>query len=216
MVGILFVGSFMTFLCLVPSVSGQINPSPSDFKAWLGQAPYNTYNKKVFPRTNQDDNVTVEISFFLIAITDFNEVAGEIEMVAYLTAKWENQILKWTNVESKMLSLLLPQDQLWKPSIVLSNSVESLKELGDKSYRIRIDNNGNHEWVVGIVSKTACSIDITYYPFDKQSCNITFNPWGYTQSQVNNFTVKDLSASLCLLCCIISSLKTFQNDITKI
>lgn len=126
----------------------------------------------------------MELSFFLIAITDFNEVAGEIEMVAYLTAKWENELLKWTSTESKMLRMLLPQDQLWKPTIVLSNSVESLKELGDKSYRIRIDNDGNHEWVVGIVSKTACSIDITYYPFDKQSCNITFNPWGYTIDQV--------------------------------
>lgn len=182
--GLLFAGCVFSIFCLLPAVNGQTNPGPSDFKTWLGQAPYSTYNKKVFPRTNQNDNITVELSFFLIAITDFNEVAGEIEMVAYLTAKWENELLRWTLTESNMLRMLLPQDQLWKPTIVLSNSVESLKELGDKSYRIRIDNDGNHEWQVGIVSKTACSIDITYYPFDKQSCNITFNPWGYTIDQV--------------------------------
>lgn len=195
MLGLVFGGTVISIVCLLPAVNGQTNPGPSDFKTWLGQAPYSTYNKKVFPRTNQNDNITVELSFFLIAITDFNEVAGEIEMVAYLTAKWENELLRWTITESNMLRMLLPQDQLWKPTIVLSNSVESLKELGDKSYRIRIDNDGNHEWQVGIVSKTACSIDITYYPFDKQSCNITFNPWGYTIDQID-FITPDMSVDL--------------------
>lgn len=183
-VRIVYLACFVGPFCLFTTVDGQTNPTPTDFKAWLGQAPYSTYNKKVFPRSNQNDNITVEMSFFLIALNDFDEVSGHIEMVGYITAKWENQLLTWTSAESPMSYLLLPQDYLWKPSIVLSNSVKSLKELGHKSYRIRIDNSGNHEWVVGIVSKTACAVDVTYYPFDKQSCNITFNPWGYTQDQV--------------------------------
>lgn len=76
---------------------------------------------------------------------------------------------------------------------MLSNSVVSLTELGNTNYKIRIDNEGNAEWKVGIVSKTACPVDVSMYPFDTQQCEISFTPWGYTDTQVK---------LICLIKCI--------------
>lgn len=142
------------------------------------------YNKKVFFCINQNDNIIVELFFFFIVIMDFNEVVGEIEMVVYLIVKWENEFLRWIIIESNMLRMFFFQDQLWKFIIVFFNLVEFFKEFGDKSYWICIDNDGNYEWQVGIVLKIVCFIDIIYYFFDKQFCNIIFINWGFIKDQV--------------------------------
>lgn len=32
--------------------------------------------------------------------------------------------------------------------------------------------------------KTTCAVDVTYYPYDIQTCYIQFMPWGYTTSEI--------------------------------
>jgi hypothetical protein len=43
---------------------------------------------------------------------------------------------------------------------------------------------GLMEWKPGVVTKTGCVVDVGFFPFDKQSCNITFTHWGFTDQQV--------------------------------
>lgn len=71
------------------------NPTYSDFKAFLDGEPYASYQKKVFPRYAQTDNVEVDIVFQLVAITKFDELAGQLNIVGSVTAKWTNELLTW-------------------------------------------------------------------------------------------------------------------------
>lgn len=156
-----------------------------DFKDFLDSSVYTGYNKKIFPKEKQTDKLTVYMKFYLIAITNFDEIAGQLQLVGYIEVSWTNDLIKdWTNVMSEML---LPQDNFWRPALVLSNSVESLAELGDSSYKIRINKDGTHSWTVGVVSKTGCTVDVSYYPFDTQSCQVKFTPWGYYDNQVSSY-----------------------------
>ena len=41
------------------------------------------------------------------------------------------------------------------------------------------------------VFKTMCEIDITYYPFDEQRCEMTFGAWSYHTSKMNLSTMTD-------------------------
>ena len=161
--------------------------SADNFKDFLDSSEYTGYNKKIFPKEIQTDKLTVYMKFYLIAITNFDEIAGQLELVGYIEVHWTNDLLKsWSNVMDEML---LPQDNFWRPSLVLSNSVESLEELGDSSYKLRINKTGVHSWTVGVVSRTGCTVDVSYYPFDTQSCDIKFTPWGYYDNQVCCFIV---------------------------
>ncbi|XP_061175707.1 neuronal acetylcholine receptor subunit beta-3-like [Saccostrea echinata] len=168
----------LTFCCITLVLSN----TPTKFKTWLGSEPYLSYNKRIFPRSNQNDNVTVEIKYYLIAINGFDEVAGQMETAGYMKVKWNTELLTWSSTD--IPSITLPQDNFWLPSLVVSNSVNSLFELGHKSYPVRIDSNGDCEWTVGIVAKTACAVDVSYYPFDVQSCKVTLNPWGFNDNQI--------------------------------
>ncbi|XP_021374434.1 acetylcholine receptor subunit beta-like [Mizuhopecten yessoensis] len=156
----------------------------ANLRSWIDNPPFSTYNKKIFPRNSQTDKVEVDMQFNLVAMTQLNELSGYLDLVGYTVLTWTNELLMWNNSINAMQEVMLGQNNFWRPSLVLANSVESLTEMGDNSYKIRINKDGVCEWQIGVVSKSACSVDVSYYPFDQQSCKISFTPWGYTDTQV--------------------------------
>ena len=53
------------------------------------------------------------------------------------------------------------------------------------NFRAVLSHNGNVRWEPGGVYKTMCDINITYYPFDKQHCEIIFGAWTYQVAKMN-------------------------------
>ena len=45
--------------------------------------------------------------------------------------------------------------------------------------------NGDIRWEPGGVFQTMCQIDITYYPFDHQRCELQFGAWSYHTNKMN-------------------------------
>ncbi|XP_060063543.1 neuronal acetylcholine receptor subunit alpha-9-like [Ylistrum balloti] len=172
---------WVTILFTVDLLNAQ---TATDYRSWIDSPPFSTYNLKIFPRNAQTDKVEVDMQFYLVAITQLNELNGYLDLVGYTVLTWTNELLMWNSSINAMQEVILGQNNFWRPSLVLSNSVESLTEMGDNSYKIRINKDGVCEWQIGVVSKSACSVDVSYYPFDKQVCKISFTPWGYTDTQV--------------------------------
>ena len=52
-------------------------------------------------------------------------------------------------------------------------------------FRAVINSSGTVHWEPGGVFKTMCVIDITYYPFDDQTCRLTFGAWSYHTAKMN-------------------------------
>ena len=57
------------------------------------------------------------------------------------------------------------------------------EDFGQFQATVRAD--GSIRWEPGGVFKTMCAIDITYYPFDEQRCDLTFGAWSYYTSKMN-------------------------------
>lgn len=77
------------------------------------------------------------------------------------------------------------QSKVWKPDITLQNGFTRLKELGDSFITVLIESVGLVEWIPMEVMETKCDIDVTYFPFDKQTCDIKFVVWSNNIFQVN-------------------------------
>ncbi len=60
------------------------------------------------------------------------------------------------------------------------------------NFRAIITSNGIVRWEPGGVFKTMCQIDITYYPFDEQHCDLIFGAWSYHTSKMNLTSEKDI------------------------
>jgi len=67
--------------------------------------------------------------------------------------------------------------------------------LGDKSPQsnfVRVYSDGTcYWWPLFEQSESHCSIDVTWYPFDDQTCNLSFESWKYN-SRMLNITAKQL------------------------
>lgn len=156
------------------------------FDSFIKTSAFSWYEKKIRPIADQSQALDVQIAYSAVAINGLDAAGGVLDIVGILTATWQNDLLifntstDWNGLEG----LLFPQDTFWRPTLVLDNSATSLTEVGDSSYRIRIDANGKHEWIIGLVATSACSVDVTNFPFDSHSCELIFTPWGTTSSEV--------------------------------
>jgi hypothetical protein len=76
------------------------------------------------------------------------------------------------------------QKEIWTPDIVLKNGFSRFEELGGSFYYLDVDFDGQITWLPYEVFKSRCPIDITFFPFDVQICDITFVIWSYDRSEV--------------------------------
>ncbi|XP_033728993.1 neuronal acetylcholine receptor subunit beta-2-like [Pecten maximus] len=104
---------------------------------------------------------------------------------AYLYLTWEDAYITWSPASYHGISrLYIPQVDIWRPDIALTNGYSKMKELGDDFILTAISNNGTVEWFPYEVFQTKCSIDVSNFPFDKQTCNVTFSVWTSLQEDI--------------------------------
>ncbi|CAD5111796.1 DgyrCDS1070 [Dimorphilus gyrociliatus] len=98
-----------------------------------------------------------------------------------------DDFLVWNPEEYENLTqIVLTPDLIWLPDFGIENSAKSIyDELHFKRFRVSILHNGLLNWVPGGKFLTSCKLDITFYPFDDQECNIDFVDWAYHGLQVN-------------------------------
>ena len=47
-----------------------------------------------------------------------------------------------------------------------------------------IDHHGSNTWLIPTSFRSSCRLDIAFFPFDTQICNMTFGSWTYNAKQV--------------------------------
>jgi len=73
--------------------------------------------------------------------------------------------------------------------VVLFNNADGKYEASFKS-NVVVYSNGDMNWVPPAIYKSSCYIDVEFFPFDKQTCDLRFGSWTYDQQQMN-FTYYD-------------------------
>ncbi|XP_060591975.1 acetylcholine receptor subunit delta-like [Ruditapes philippinarum] len=144
------------------------------------------YNKKVRPLKDQTTAIEIRVDYFLNSVIDFDEQEESLKISGFLSCAWVDEYLKWDNASfSNIYELFIPQDDIWKPDISLRNTFKSFTGLGASYLNVYVTSNGVVEWNPYQVLESTCSVDITFFPFDTQICELKFTAWSYTQSHVD-------------------------------
>lgn len=83
------------------------------------------------------------------------------------------------------MGLPLPP-QVWVPDVYVYNNAED----GDKGFiyvnesRVLIHHDGHIVWTVPVTIHSSCSVDVLYFPFDHQFCDLVFGSWTYDKQQL--------------------------------
>ncbi|KAL3310613.1 hypothetical protein Ciccas_010820 [Cichlidogyrus casuarinus] len=151
-------------------------------------ANYDPGTRPVFDARNVI-NVTFGLS--LILISDMDEVNQVLTINVWIEQEWKDERIRWNPAEYNGLSILrIPCEKLWLPDIVLYNSADDFKG-GFMPIRAVVQHTGLIFWSPPAKLRSTCKIDMTYFPFDDQTCILKFGSWTYDLSQMNISSIRE-------------------------
>ncbi|XP_075214857.1 neuronal acetylcholine receptor subunit alpha-7-like [Lycorma delicatula] len=158
------------------------------------------YNVLERPVANESDPLQLSFGLTLMQIIDVDEKNQIVTTNAWLNLDEKNQLLitniwlklEWNDVNLRWNSsefggvkdLRIPPHRIWKPDVLMYNSAD---EGFDGTYptNVVVRNNGSCLYVPPGIFKSTCKIDITWFPFDDQRCEMKFGSWTYDGFQLD-------------------------------
>ncbi|KAL4233304.1 Neurotransmitter-gated ion-channel ligand binding domain [Mactra antiquata] len=113
-----------------------------------------------------------------------------------LMATWTDEQLVWNpNSVGYTTVLYWPQSEIWTPEIAVKNAFGNSKNLGYDTLNTKIYYLGIVSWYPNQVFVTTCTIDVEYFPFDSQVCEIQLTAWSYSTTEMtfSNSSSLDMS-----------------------
>uniref|UniRef100_A0A8D3DTE6 Neuronal acetylcholine receptor subunit alpha-7 n=1 Tax=Scophthalmus maximus TaxID=52904 RepID=A0A8D3DTE6_SCOMX len=137
------------------------------------------YNSLERPVSDDTQVLTVNFGLSLMQIMDVDEKNQVLTTNIWLQLFWDDHYLKWDPVEYPgVTNVRFPDHLIWKPDILLYNSAE---ERFDATFHtnILVNHSGSCNYIPPGIFKSTCRIDVRWFPFDIQKCELKFGSWTY-------------------------------------
>uniref|UniRef100_A0A8C0BF82 Cholinergic receptor nicotinic delta subunit n=1 Tax=Buteo japonicus TaxID=224669 RepID=A0A8C0BF82_9AVES len=136
------------------------------------------YDKEVRPVISTDQVVDVYLALTLSNLISLKEVDETLTTNLWLEHGWTDYRLQWNKSEFGDIEVLrLPSYMVWLPEIVLENNNDGLFEIAYYC-NVLIYNTGYVYWLPPAIFRSACPINVDFFPFDWQNCTLKFRCWG--------------------------------------
>ncbi|KAJ7335304.1 hypothetical protein JRQ81_013245 [Phrynocephalus forsythii] len=87
-------------------------------------------------------------------------------------------------------AIRVPSESLWLPDIVLFENADGRFE-GSLMTKAIVRYNGIVVWTPPASYKSSCTMDVTFFPFDRQNCSMKFGSWTYDGNMVDLILVDE-------------------------
>ncbi|KAJ8410963.1 hypothetical protein AAFF_G00179980 [Aldrovandia affinis] len=143
------------------------------------------YSNALRPVEDTDKALNVTLQITLSQIKDMDERNQVLTTYLWIRQIWHDTYLKWDKDEYDGLEVIrIPSDLVWRPDIVLYNKADE-DSSGPAGTNVVLRYNGEITWDSPAITKSSCVVDVSYFPFDEQQCNLTFGSWTYNGNQVD-------------------------------
>ncbi|XP_069596604.1 5-hydroxytryptamine receptor 3A-like isoform X1 [Ranitomeya imitator] len=132
------------------------------------------------PVTDWRNVTTVYLDFTLYAIVKLDMNQQTVISYVWFYMSWQNEFLLWDPDDfCGIESLLIPSDYFWKPDLYISEMTEEDHKSPVISY-YNLTNNGKISNSKPLRVVSTCNLDLYKFPFDTQTCRLTFRSYLYT------------------------------------
>ncbi|XP_062385709.1 cholinergic receptor, nicotinic, alpha 11 [Sardina pilchardus] len=137
------------------------------------------YNRMERPVANDSLPLTVVLSMSLVQIMDVDEKNQVLTTNIWLNMKWFDHYLKWNQTEYPgVKNLRFTTDQVWTPDILLYNSADDKFDSMFKT-NVLCNSSGFCEYLPPGIFMSTCNVDVRWFPFDIQKCELKFGSWTF-------------------------------------
>ncbi|CAG9537308.1 unnamed protein product [Cercopithifilaria johnstoni] len=143
------------------------------------------YNKLVRPVDNKTNALVVRFKLKLSQLLDVHEKNQIMTTNVWLQHTWTDIKLRWNPEEYGGVNVLyVPSDMIWIPDIVLYNNADGNYQVSILT-KAKLSPNGTVEWAPPAIYKSMCQINVEWFPFDEQTCEMKFGSWTYNGLEVD-------------------------------
>ncbi|XP_048755937.2 neuronal acetylcholine receptor subunit beta-3-like [Ostrea edulis] len=144
------------------------------------------YNKDLRPGIDRTYPFSVNASFALFSIKEFDLNIGKFTITGVFQLTWYDERLSWSPASYNQTNATsISQSKLWLPNFINTNPFEDVIGLGSDLISIRVLSSGLCNWYAIQAFEVICGADVTKYPFDTQYCELKFFIWGYDPQEID-------------------------------
>ncbi|XP_026228177.1 neuronal acetylcholine receptor subunit alpha-7-like [Anabas testudineus] len=137
------------------------------------------YNRMERPVANDSQALIVHFSFTLMQVMDVDEKNQILTTNAWLQMQWYDHYLQWNQSEYPgVKNLRFTPDQVWTPDILLYNSAHDKFDATFKT-NVLVNSSGFCEYLPPGIFISTCNVDVRWFPFDIQRCELKFGSWTF-------------------------------------
>ena len=118
-------------------------------------------DKETVPKLNFSEPLELRILFDLLSLASFDELSGEISLVASLTLQWSAETTPRWNPNFMLggkESVTISAEDVWRPQLFVLNPSKKVQDLTSNLNRLRLGYDGLVEW--NIVTILEVSIEL--------------------------------------------------------
>lgn len=149
---------------------------------------FQNYDKRTRPLLNISEHMKVNITFSLLTVHDLDMRNQELSSSAVISISWTDEFLKWNTSSYGGLGLIrVPLSEVWKPDVILTNSVNRKDIFQENEENVIIYNDGTVLWHSNKNLKTFVHVNTTNYPFEVQAFRFIFSKWYFDDTYQQNY-----------------------------
>ncbi|XP_020667153.3 acetylcholine receptor subunit delta [Pogona vitticeps] len=143
------------------------------------------YNKNLRPVVSKDETVTVYLALTLSNLISLKEADETLTTNVWIDHGWTDYRLQWNKSEFGGIWVLrLRPEMLWLPQIVLENNNDGNFEITYNA-NILVYSTGWVYWLPPAIFRSACPINVNFFPFDWQNCTLKFTSLMYNANEID-------------------------------
>lgn len=136
----------------------------------------------------------VGIGINIYQIVEVNEKHQYMTSVLHLWRNWTDENLTWNVSQFDNITYVrIPSTRIWQPDVFLYNmgNEEMLQSANNREIlNVIVNHTGTVLSVPPKMLKSICRMDVTWFPWDEQKCDLIFGSWTYSGSEMD-FTVRE-------------------------
>ncbi|XP_016852101.2 neuronal acetylcholine receptor subunit beta-3 [Anolis carolinensis] len=149
------------------------------------------YQKWIRPVRHSNDTIKVYFGLKISQLVDVDEKNQLMTTNVWLKQEWIDNKLCWNPEDyGGITAIRVPSESLWLPDIVLFENADGRFE-GSLMTKAIIKYNGIVVWTPPASYKSSCTMDVTFFPFDRQNCSMKFGSWTYDGNMVDLILVDE-------------------------
>ncbi|KAL4228076.1 Cholinergic receptor [Mactra antiquata] len=154
---------------------------------------FDNYHSQIRPLCTDGNTTNIVIDFALRQIIDLDEPRQILSSIIWIRTEWKDCRISWNVSEHyDTKEIVLPQHIVWVPDLTLYDNSAASKLAGIEDYNLAVYNTGRIQFNFPSLIRSVCGVDVTHFPFDYQTCNLTFGSWVYDGNQVDFFNKSSL------------------------